>query len=252
MIKRALILSLLVTSSISVLAQRSAESAYNKFIELTKMFNGTEPYACDAIVDVKYKNKDAVRDTSNLIYKNGSTYYKSIRVERIEGSAGELVINHELQEASFNLSDSIRKVVMKELKIKPDREAESALDSNFDKKEMEVFNRYVIRNCNVQRTTKDGLEEIAFTPKKMEDAPLTSMKIRFDSKSKVRYYEYTYRDVYSTDFEGNNRFRLIRTIYDNFKYDHIPNIPSRLTDFLEWNGWTVKLKKYTNYKLSVL
>lgn len=234
-----------------MVAQRDNEAAYKKLLELTSMFHGLEPYSCYAILEVKYRDGKPVRDTSMLIYRNGQTYYKSRRVEHVESSVGELIINHELRTADLHLSDSIRQVLFGELDLKPDKELESMLDSNFQQKELQYFNDYVVNHCNAAWETKDGVDEISFTPKDRQHATLLSMKLRFKG-STLLYYEYTYRDVYSSDIAGNAIFRTVRTIYDNFKYEQVPNISSRLSDFLEWKGWTVKLKIYTNYKLSVL
>jgi hypothetical protein len=201
---------------------------------------------------VKYKGKSPVRDTSTLMYKNGLTWYRSKRVERVEAAEGEVIVNHELKSVSLHLSDSIRQILQMELGVKPDKELESALDANFEGQDMAYFKNFVTRHCNVVSVFKDGLDEISITPKNPAQATLLSLKIRFDKNSKVRYYEYVNREVYASDPKGNSRFRIVTTIYDNFHYEEMTDIPSKLTDFIEWNGWTVKLKKYTNYKLSVL
>lgn len=254
MYKLVLILIVLLLARNKVNAQHTPEEAYHKLMDLTELFNGNQPYSCSAIVEIRYKNNSnaPLRDTSVLIYRNRSTYYKSKLVERVEASQGSLIVNHELKSATFELSDSIRKVLQKELNIEPDRELESMLDSNFALEDMLVFNKYITEHCNVKWDSKDGLDEILFTPKITGQTTLVSLKIRFDKESRMQYYEYTNREVYAADWEGNSRFRVVRTIYDNFIYDHVPDIPSRLADFLEWNGWKIKLKKYPNYKLSVL
>lgn len=252
--KTILIILCLIMSQAHVMAQQNAEAAYQKFMQVTSMFHGKDPYACNAIVEVKYKNgqSNALRDTSRLIYKNGSTYYKSKVVERVEASQGELIINHELKTASFDVSDSIRQVLEKESDMKPNKEMEALLDSNTDGRDLKAFNNYIVHHCNVTWNTREGMEEISFVPKDADNTPFVSMKIRFGSDAKVRYYEYANKEAYSTDLDGNARYRVVKTIYDNFTYDNVPNIPSKLADFLEWNGWTIKLKRYTNYKLSLL
>lgn len=249
-----ILIGFLTAVGIGAYAQKTVQSAHAKFMELTKMFNGDKPYSCLAIVEVKYKENavNALKDTSRLIYKNGSTYYRSPLVERVEASQGELIVNHELKTASFYISDSIKEVVYKELNVVMDKEFESMLEDNFERKDLDEFNDFVLKSCDVVWETRDGLEEISFTPKNPSQATLLSMKIRFDKEDKVRYYEYVMRNIYSTDWNGSSRFRLVRTIYDNFNYNDIPALPSKLSDFLEWNGWTIKLKKYSNYKLSVL
>lgn len=236
------------------IAQTDAAAAYDQFLKLTEIFHGAEPFSCYAIVEVKYKNnpENTLRDTSRLIYRDRATYYKSKLVEHIEAPEGELIINHELKTASFQVSDSIKQIIQGDLGIKPDTELESLLDADFEKADLKAFNKYILNHCKVSRTSKDNLEEISFESKNVSQADFLSLKIRFDKNEKVRYYEYSVRDVYATDMQGKSRFRIVKTIYDNFKYDDVPNIPARLTDFLKWNGWTIQLIKYTNYKLSVL
>ena len=234
--------------------QQTAEATFAKFTQVTSMFSGKQPYSCTAILEVKYKGtaSNAGGDTSLLIYKGGSTYYKSSLVEHVEASEGELIINHELKSATFQISDSLKTALQKKLNIKRDPELEAMLDPDAKKSDMEAFSKYVVKECNASWTTKDGLEEIVFTPKRPDNSDILSMKIRFDKDNKVRYYEYINRDVYAKDMQGRGRFRVMRTIYDNFQYENVPDIPSTLHDFLQWNGWAIKLKKYTNYKLSVL
>lgn len=240
-------------NQINAVAQHSAEATLEKFTQLTGMFRGAQPFSCNAIVEVKYKNShNPVRDTSLLIYRNGLTHYKSRLVEHVDAPEGELIVNHELETVTFHVSDSIRQIVHKKLNIRIEEEVESMLAPNSEGKDVAAFSQYLVNNCYITWTTKDGLEEISFTPKNASQATLLSMKVRFDKDSKVRYYEYTNREVYATDWNGDSRFRVVRTIYDDFRYSNVPNIPSKLTDFLEWNGWAVKLIKHTNYKFSVL
>src|ERR1700748_2359970 len=98
--KNILIVVCLILCQAHAMAQQNAEAAYSKFMQVTGMFHGKEPYSCNAIVEAKYKNgPGAPRDTSKLIYKNGLTYYKSKLLERVEASQGELIINHELKTA---------------------------------------------------------------------------------------------------------------------------------------------------------
>ncbi|MBS1778736.1 MAG: hypothetical protein JST70_05390 [Bacteroidetes bacterium] len=251
--KKLLIMVVTLAVCKSVTAQHSTGATYAKFLELTSMFHGTAPYSCEAIVGVSYKSGGKnVRDTSKLIYKNGSTFYKSRLVEHVEASQGELIVNHELKTVTFNISDSIRQVLEKEVKLKQNVELESLLDSNFERNDREAFNKYVMKDCNVTWDSKGELEEISIVPKNLRDAMLMSMKIRFNKDSKVVYYEYTNKEAYAKDLDGNTRYRILTTIYDKFAYNNIPDIPSRLSDFLEWDGWTVKLKKYSNYKFSLL
>ena len=240
-------------SQINAAAQHSAEATLEKFTQLTGMFRGAEPFSCYAIVEVKYKNTPtSVRDTSLLIYRNGMTHYKSKLVEHVEAPEGELIVNHELKTVTLHVSDSIREIVHRKLNVKIEKEVESMLESNSENKDLAAFSQFLVNNCYITWTTKDGLDEISFTPKNATQATLLSMKVRFDENSKLRYYEYTNREVYATDWNGDSRFRLVRTIYDNFRYSNVPDIPSKLTDFLEWKGWAVKLIKHTNYKFSVL
>lgn len=254
MTKTILIIFCLIGGITHVTAQQNAEAAYGKLMQLTRMFHGREPYACYAIVEMKYKKgpNNTLRDTSKLIYKNGATYYKSKLVERVAASQGELIINHELKTASFHISDSLEQVVQKDLKVMPDKEMETMLDSNAESSNLQVFKNYMLHDCTVAWDTKEGYDEITFTSKSNANAVFLSMKIRFTRDSKVLCYEYTTREMYATDMNGSGRFRIVRTIYDNFNYDNVPDIPSKLSDFIQWDGWTMTLKKYTNYKLSVL
>ena len=233
-------------------AQYTPAAAVDKLIEVTKVFHSGEAYACDAIVEIKYKGGKPLVDSSRLICKDGFTWYKSGLVERVESSAGEIIVNHELKIVNLWLSDSIRAILQMELNAEGDEEFEAMLDADFEAKDFADFKQFLANSCNVKTSRTGDLEEISFTPKDLSKSVLVSMIIRFDKDSKVRYYEYTTRDVYARDYYGNSRFRLVRTIYDNLQYEQVPEIPSKFTDFLEWNGWTVKLKKYTNYKLSVL
>lgn len=239
---------------VNAIAQHTAEAAYEKFMQLTQVFHGKEPYTCNAIVDVRYKDGpgNAIRDTSKLIYRNGSTYYRSKLVEHVEASQGELVINHELKTAVFSISDSIKLVLQKEMNMKPDKELEAMLDSNFQNNDQHAFNKYVVKDCNVSWASKGDYEEITFVPKSTAGGLFMSMKVRFVDDSRIIYYEYTNREAYATDMNGRTKFRMITTIYDKFSYNNVPNMPSKLSDFIGWNGWTIKLKKYSNYKLSVL
>lgn len=254
MCKKFLVLLYVILVHTNAVAQQNAVAAYEKLTQLTKMFNGKEPYSCLAVVEVKYKNdsKSTVRDTSKLIYKNGSTFYRSKRVERVEGLQGELVINHELKTATFQVSDSIKQVLQRELNIASNKEFEALLDSNFETRDEAAFKSYVTQHCNAVWNSKDGVDEISFTPKNAKDAVFLLIKIRFNKDSKVLYYEYINSEPYATDWGGSKRFRQVTTIYDDFMYDNIPGIPSKLPDFLAWDGWSVKLKKYTNYKFSLL
>ncbi len=254
MSRKLIIILCLLYAATDAIAQHSPEDCYNKYMELTKMFRGDKPYACNAIVFVKYKlnaaNSDG--DTSRLIYKNKLTYYKSPLVENIDAPEGQLTINHELKTAVFNISDSIKRVLQKELNMKPDEELESMLDDNFEKKDLEAFKQYVLIHCQVEWNTENGVHEITFYPKRNDDAVFIAVTLRFNSKNQVVYYQYVNSDVYSTDFNGKKKIRYVTTVYDNFKHDNIPDIPARLSDYLQWNGWDVKLKKYTNYKFSLL
>ncbi len=236
-----------------VLAVSSSEAAYTQFLQLTRMFGGSNPFSCSAIVEVKYKSNATrpICDTSRLIYRDRSTYYRSRIVERVEGREGELVINHELKTVNYHISDSVKQAAQRELKIKPNPEIESMLEADIEGTDLASFKKFLTEQCIASWDTKEGLEEITFTPKNPNQATLLSVKIKF-SDAKVRYYEYTVRDVYATDYYGNSQFRVIRTIYRDFNYDGIPQIPVRFSDLLQWSGWTVKLKKYTDYQLSVL
>jgi hypothetical protein len=243
----------LLFSQVMVNAQPSPEAVYAKYMQVTSMFHGKTPYTCLAIAAVKYK-KDAkgMRDTSRLIYKNGMTYYKSRLVERLEDARGELILNHQLKTAVLNVSDSVREAAQKVANIKPDEAFEALLDSNVEAREQAEFRNFVTQQSNVSWTTNGDMDEITITPQKPGAALLTSIRIRFTKDMRVRYYEYTSKDAYATDIEGRAKYRVITTIYDNFNYDNVPNIPAKVSDYLVWSGWTIKLKKYTNYKLSVL
>lgn len=252
--RKILLLLLVVISHLTAGAQQVNAAAYEKLMTLTGLFSGSQPYTCSAIVTVKYKkdSKNVIGDTSRLIYKNGLTYYKSKRVERVAASQGELIINHELKSATFSISDSVKKVVQKELNIKPDREFESLLDSNFETRDLNAFKRYLLEMCYVTTEAKDGVEEIIFTPKNANDIIFLSIKIRYTPDGKIQYYEYSNNEIYATDMNGKKKYRYLTTIYDNFNYNKVPDIPTRLSDYIEWEGWSVKLKKYTNYKFSLL
>lgn len=251
--KKIILLLLLVVSQVNAVAQSGNIAAYEQLMQLTGMFNGNKPYTCSAIVTVKYKkdSKNVTGDTSKLIYKNGMTYYRSKRVERVASSLGELILNHELKSATFSISDSVKEVVQKELNIAPDREFESLLDSNYESRDLDAFKKYLVNHCYVATSSKDGVDEIAFTPKNPKDIIFFSIKIRF-VQGAIQYYEYTNSEIYATDMTGKKKFRYITTIYDNFTYGQVPDIPARLSDFIDWQGWSVKLKKYTNYKFSLL
>lgn len=234
-------------------AQPNNAQAYEKFMQLTKMFTAKDPYNCLAIVVVKYDGQKPLGDTSKLIYKNGSTYYKSRIVERLEGSQGQLIVNHQTKSATLELSDSVKLVLQKEMKLQMDKSLEAILDSDFQKKDDEAFKTFIVKYCNAEWTKKDGVEEISFMPKSKNDPVFLSIKIRFNAQNRILYYEYVNSDIYSKDWNGNPRVRYVTTIYDRFNYDHVPDIPVKLSDFLEWTkDWTVNLKKYTNYKFSLL
>lgn len=253
--KRLIILTVIFASFIKVCqAQVNTLAAYEEFVKVTVMLRGNQPYYCHAIVDVSYKSNKANThpDTSMLTYRNGMTYYKSGLVEHVEGKEGELIINHELKTVSFSISDSINRLIQKELGITYNKEVESLLDSNGMQKETDEFKRYVLERCDVSRTDLTGLTEIQFKAKDKKNALLLSVRIQFDTDGKLRYYEYVNKEMYATDWEGNGKYRVVTTIYDNFRYENVPQIPVRLSDYLEWNGWNVKLKKYTNYKFSLL
>lgn len=255
MLKRLLIIISLLFGSLQMIAQHTSTEAYDKFLQLTAMFHGSAPYSCNAIVEISYrKTAKSIRDTSKLIYKNGSTYYKSRLVEHIEDWQGELIINHELKTATFTISDSLRLVIERDMKLKRNKELESMLDSNIESHELQAFNKYVNRECNVTWATKgEGIDEITVLPKNPKDGLLLSMKLRFWSNvSKIVYYEYTNKEPYAYDPNGNTKYRIVTTIYDKFIYGNVPDIPSKLSDFLTWDGWTVTLKKYSNYKFSLL
>ena len=254
MCKTMIVAAFLMLCGMPGSAQHSPEEAYRMLLRLTASFSGAAPYSCDAIVQVSYNSsaKGALTDTSALIYQGRSTYYRSRLVERVEAPQGELIINHQLKTASFYIADSVKQVLQKDLRVPVNKELESVMDSNVAQGELEAFHSFLVGECNMAWNAKGGLEEIAFTPKNPRQATLLMVKIRFDQYSKVRYYEYTSRDFYATDWHGNSRFRIVKTIYDHFKHEQVPHIPSKLNDFLAWNGWKIKLIKYTNYKLSVL
>lgn len=237
----------------SAKAQQNNAQAYEKFMQLTKMFTAKDPYTCLAIAVVKYDGQKPLGDTSKLIYKNGATYYKSKLVERLEGSQGQLIVNHETKSATLELSDSVKLVLQKEMKLAVDKSFEAILDSDFQKKDDLAFKTFIIKHCNVEWIKKDGLEEISFIPKSKNDPVFLSIKIRFNAQDKIVYYEYINSDVYSKDWKGNPKVRYVTTIYDRFNYERVPDIPVKLSDYLDWKkDWTVNLKKYTNYKFSLL
>lgn len=235
--------------------QEDAVKAYEQLTQLTKLFRGNTPYSCLAIVSVQYKlvQQKNTSDTSRLIYKNKSTYYKSPSVERLEGPQGELIINHQLKTATLDISDSVREVLYKELKIEADKSFEAKLDADYDRKDEDAFKTYVQKYCKVtRRNAGDGSEEISFAPKSDKVPAYISMKIRYNGEGKVLYYEYITDESYATDWNGKPRVRRVTTIYDRFRYDNVPDIPVQLSEYLDWEGWNVKLKKYTNYKFSLL
>lgn len=234
--------------------QHSPLEAYNKFKQVTSLFQANVPYSCSAIVEVNYKNgaENTIRDTSRLIYKNGTTYYKSRRIERIEGPEGQLMVNHELRQIVFELSDSITNLIKDELGAKPDKELEALLDADYEEKDEAAFKKFVVEHCNVSWTETNGINEIIFTPKQKDHSVLSIMKLRFMNDGRVLYYKYENSDIYATDWNGNKQYRNIATIYDNFNYNNVPQVPARLSDYLAWNGWTLKLKKFTDYKFSLL
>lgn len=254
MCRKYLLLLFIILAVANASAQPDAAAAYDKFTELTAAFHGSEPYSCLAIVKIEYPDKPGrvIRDTSRLIYKNGTTWYRSKLVERLEGPQGELVINHELKTATLQVSDSIKLALQKELAIKPDKEYEALLDADFERKDEEAFRNYVVSSCKVTWDRNSETEEISFAPLRDKGAVFLSLKIRFNKSSRVLYYEYITLDAYAKDWDGNNMFRKVATLYDGFRYDNVPDIPSTLNEFLEWDGWSVQLKKYTNYKFSLL
>ena len=254
MYRKYLLLISVILCRMDASAQQDAATAYDKLTELTAMFHGTAPYSCLAIVEVQYPGKSGriIRDTSKLIYKNGSTYYKSRLVERLEGPQGELIINHELKTATLQVSDSVKLALQRELAIKPDKEFEALLDADFERKDEAAFRNYVINSCKVNWDKTEEMEEISIRPLNEKGAVFLSMRIRFNKISRVTYYEYTNREAYAKDPDGNNIFRRVSTIYDGFSYENVPDIPATLNDYLAWDGWSVELKKYTNYKFSLL
>ncbi len=235
-------------------AQQDAAAAYDKLTELTALFQGKKPYSCLAIAEVRYPGKagKAIRDTSRLVYKNGATWYRSRLVERLEGPEGELIINHELKTATLQISDSIKLALQKELAIKPNKEYEALLDAGFAQKDEQAFRDYVTGKCNVTWNRDGQGGEITIVPKQEEGSLFLNITIRYDSDSRVSYYQYAVRDAYSSDWEGKRIFRRVTTIYDSFSYDNVPDIPVSLGDYLDWDGWSVQLKKFTNYKFSLL
>jgi len=246
-----ILLSLVLVPAV-LCAQRSPAAAYDKLLQLTAVFNGSIPYTCVGIEEVRYKGQAPIRDSSRLIYRNGRTYHKSPLREHVEGAEGEVTINHELKSVTYSPSDSILLLLQKELKIKPDPELEAQLDPNAAASDLAYFSRLMAEGCNVTWEMKDGLEEISFVPKNVSASTLISLRIRYGPDDRVRYYEYSLRDVYAKDLEGNAMFRVVRTIFDNFSFDNVPQIPAKPSDFLEWHQWTIRLKKYKNYQLSVL
>ncbi len=251
----AFLLLMALAAALPARAQRSTAQACAQLFQLTKLFDGDAPFACSTITEIKYKTNAnrPLRDTSKVIYRNHRTYYRSRRVEHVEGAEGELLVNHELRTVSLYLSDSIRRKVQETLDVKRDPETEALLETaeNAEKADLSAFKTFLIDGCNATWETKGGVEEIRFTAKVASQAPLLSVVLEFRD-GKILYYEYTYRDVYANDYYGNSRFRFVRNIYQNFDYEDIPAIPAHLSDFLQWNGWTIKLKKYTDYELSVL
>ena len=252
MVRRLFIIGSFIFCQFSSFAQHSSIEAYEQLIKLTQFFHGTAPYSCHSIIEVKYqKNTKPILDTSMLIYKNGSTYYKSKLAEQVEGSEGEIVVNHELKTVSFYISDSLKEVFMKKLNFKQDTSLESMFDKDDNGKELQFFKKFILEECNMVWETKEGVEEISFIPKNPVQAILLSLKIAFKD-SKIQYYEFANRDIYAKDLYGKSRFRIVRKLLYNFKYDNVQEIPSKVTDYIELDGWTVRLKKYTNYQLSVL
>lgn len=252
MLRKSLFIFCCMCMFCTTYAAHTSQEAYHKLMSLTKMFSSSAPYSCNAIVQVVYDDAEhQLRDTSRLIYKGGITYYKSKVVERIEATEGVLIINHELKTATFEVSDSIKNILQGELNIETDEEFEAMLDSNYEEKDQEAFKSYLLNDCKMVWQSSKGTEEISFKANKDNSAMLLSMKIKFTNE-KVLYYEYTNREVYSNDWNGTNRYRLVTTIYNDFNYSNVPNIPVKLSDYLGLSGWTVKLKKYTDYKFSLL
>ncbi len=229
--------------------------AYNKLVQLVSIFHGTKPFSCMAIAEVKYKENrnNPLRDTSSLIYNNKLTYYKSRRVEKTEGAIGNIIINHELREVHLQLSDSIRTAIYERYgtKQKGNQDIVAMLEENPEEVDVASFKKFLTENCIVSWQSKEGIDEIAFRPKQPGNAEILSLIIRFKD-SKVLHYEYSYRDIYAKDYYGNDKFRIIRTVYTNFSYENVPPIPVKLSDLIYWNASQVRLKKFTNYTFSVL
>lgn len=249
---RLFITPLICLISLTSPGQPTGAEVYSKFKELTALFQGSTSYVCDAIVEVNYDGTRAVGDTSRFIHRDGITYYRSPRVEHIEAPEGVLEINHEQKTAVFTVSDSIRRIIMAASDFEIDKEWESMLDSTSATRQEAVFRDYVLGNCDLTWTTQGGIEEIRIIPQSVADAPFTLIHLRFRSNGQVVYYEYIERDAYVEDMMGITRYRLVKTIYDRFDYDQIPTIEAKLSDYLIWKGWTIRLKKFTDYKLSLL
>jgi len=152
----------------------------------------------------------------------------------------------------LQISDSIKLALQKELAIKPNKEYEALLDAGFAQKDEQAFRDYVTGKCNVTWNRDGQGGEITIVPKQEEGSLFLNITIRYDSDSRVSYYQYAVRDAYSSDWEGKRIFRRVTTIYDSFSYDNVPDIPVSLGDYLDWDGWSVQLKKFTNYKFSLL
>ncbi len=234
---------------------QTISEAYSKYLSLTSVFRGSGAYGCWAIVEVSYEGsrRPSVRDSSRLIYRAGRTYYRSSRVERLEDSRGVLTLNHELGRATLEISDSLRERILEELDWKADPQREAMVDSNYEQHSMQAFEKYILGHCHYRWDRQGPVEAIRFWPRVAGQSPFESMELRFDAqRSEVVYYRYSVRDPYSRDWNGDPLYRLVTTIYDGFRYDQVPSIPYDLDDYLDWEGGTVRLKRYNNYQFSLL
>lgn len=229
--------------------------AYDKLVELTKTIHGNSHYSCKQLMDIKYApwQQKVLRDTSIYIRRGKYVYQKSKIAEVFTVSEGEILINHQLQLVSFTISDSLRKEYMKEIGYQPDTAMMTMLDSNFLEKDVIRFRDFLTQQCLVSWKKLNAQEEqIHFTAKKPQEAIVLSFTVRFTGDL-VTYYEYVCKDEYTVNkLTGKPMYRTIKTAFFDFNYRNVPDFPVKFSDYLSLDDGMARLKKYKNYKLTVL
>lgn len=250
------LLLLYVLSSFTVFSQGVKMQA-DEFFVVAKGVSYPERFQFRTVTTVSYPKANTYIDSGITVIDQGRIFVQSKSNTIISGSIGTLNLNHESKIALFSPSDSFTKeIVAKFPDIYEDKTDYSEIEPYLEKAQNTMYTKdqeeFIRNSCTIVRTKTGNRIEIAIQPKSKTTGYFISGKIVLDESGKLIETETSYREVYALDYNGNEKYRIVKQKYTDYKYNSVAAISASLYDFIEFKSWKLKLKKYTDYKLDML